>query len=152
MARKQVAVELEQGRDARRKSEESCKVNIKDLAKLTRAIGIVLTGLDVPFVPMLLDSLLKEVRRLPEVISEQELSIARRAVHRVLAMFESHYQGLDRTTLSGGWAPSISDTQCDKLKEDCATFARNMPDAALKDPGLLPGDAPKDPESFRPSS
>jgi hypothetical protein len=110
MAREQVAIELEQGRDARCESEESRKVNIKDLAKLTRAIGIVMIGLDVPFAPMLLDRLLKEVRRLPEVIRERELSTARRAVHQVLAMFESHYQGLDRTTLSGGWAPSISDT------------------------------------------
>jgi hypothetical protein len=152
MAREQVAVELEQGRDARCESEESRKVNVKDLAKLTRAIGIVMIGLYVPFAPMLLDRLLKEVRRLPEVIRERELSTARRAVHRVLAMFESHYQGLDCTTLSGGWAPSISDTQCDKLEEDCTAFARDMPATALKDPDLRPGDAPKDPESFRPSS
>jgi hypothetical protein len=40
---------------------------------------------------------------------------ARRVVHRVLAMFESHYQGLDRMALSGGWTLGISDDQCDKL-------------------------------------
>jgi hypothetical protein len=55
-------------------------------------------------------------------------------------MFESHYQGLDRTTLSGGLAPGISDDQCDELEEDCAVFAHDMADAALKDLELLPQD------------
>jgi hypothetical protein len=31
-------------------------------------------------------------------------------------MIESHYQGLDRTMLSGGWAPGIPDDQCDELE------------------------------------
>jgi hypothetical protein len=53
-------------------------------------------------------------------------------------MIESHYQGLDRMALSGGWAPGISDDQCDELEVDCAAFAREMADAALKDLGLLP--------------
>jgi hypothetical protein len=30
-------------------------------------------------------------------------------------MFELHYQGLARMALSGGWAPGISDEQCDEL-------------------------------------
>jgi hypothetical protein len=34
--------------------------------------------------------------------------------------------------LSGGWALGISDTQCDELERDCASFARDMADAALK--------------------
>jgi hypothetical protein len=62
-------------------------------------------------------------------------------------MFESHYQGLDHTTLSGGWAPGISDDQCDKLEEGCAAFARDMADATLKDLELLPRDESEDPES-----
>jgi hypothetical protein len=53
-------------------------------------------------------------------------------------MFESHYQGLDRMALSGGWAPGISDVQCDELEEDYASFARDMADTALKDMELLP--------------
>jgi hypothetical protein len=44
-------------------------------------------------------------------------------------MIESHYQGLDRMTLSGGWAPGVSDDQCDELEVDCTTFAREMADA-----------------------
>jgi hypothetical protein len=40
--------------------------------------------------------------------------------------------------LSGGWAPGISDDQCNELEEDCAAFARDMADAALKDMKLLP--------------
>jgi hypothetical protein len=55
-------------------------------------------------------------------------------------MFESHYQGLDRMALSGGWAPGISDDQCDELELDCTTFARDMADAALKDLELLSQD------------
>jgi hypothetical protein len=73
-------------------------------------------------------------------------------VHRVLAMFKLHYQGLDRTTLNGGWAPGISDDQCDELDEDCTTFARDMADAALKDLEVLPRDESKDPEVSRPSN
>jgi hypothetical protein len=61
-------------------------------------------------------------------------------VHWILTMIESHYQGLDRMALSGGWAPGISDDQCDKLEVDCATFAREMADATLKDLELLPQD------------
>jgi hypothetical protein len=53
-------------------------------------------------------------------------------------MFESHYQGLDRMALSGGWALGISDDQCDELEEYSASFAHNMGDAALKDLELLP--------------
>jgi hypothetical protein len=55
-------------------------------------------------------------------------------------MIESHYQGLDRTALSGGWAPGIFDDQCDELEADCAAFAREMADTALKDLELLPQD------------
>jgi hypothetical protein len=39
--------------------------------------------------------------------------------------------------LSGGWAPGISDDQCDELEVDCAAFAREMVDASLKDLELL---------------
>jgi hypothetical protein len=67
-------------------------------------------------------------------------------------MFESHYQGLDRMALSGGWAPDISDTQCDELEEDCASFAHDMADTVLKDLELLPQDASEDPEAPEPSS
>jgi hypothetical protein len=86
------------------------KANIEDLAKLAGVVGAVLTGLGVPSGPMLPDRLVEEVGRLPGVIKELELSTAQRAVHRVLAMYESHYQGLDRMALIGGWAPGISDT------------------------------------------
>jgi hypothetical protein len=53
--------------------------------------------------------------------------------------------------LSGGWAPGISDAQCDELEEDCSSFARDMADATLKDLELLPQDAPEDPEAPEPS-
>jgi hypothetical protein len=45
--------------------------------------------------------------------------------------------------LSGGWAPGASDEQCDELEEDCAAFAREMADAALKDLELLPQEEPE---------
>jgi hypothetical protein len=74
MAQEQVAIELGQTRNTRHGSEESLKVNIQDLAKLVSAIGVVMTGISVPFGPMLPDRLLEEVGRLPEVIRERELS------------------------------------------------------------------------------
>jgi hypothetical protein len=55
-------------------------------------------------------------------------------------MIESHYQRLDCTTLSGSWAPGISDDQCNELEADCVAFAREMADATLKDLELLPQD------------
>jgi hypothetical protein len=59
---------------------------------------------------------------------------------------------LDRMALSGGWAPGISDDQCDELEVDCATFAREMSDAALKDLELLPPDELEAPGVPRTSS
>jgi hypothetical protein len=96
--------------------------------------------LGVSLGPRTPETLIEEVGRLPGVVQELELSTARRAVHRVLAMFESHYQGLDHTALSGSWALGISDDQCDELEEDYVAFSRDMADAALKDLELLPQD------------
>jgi hypothetical protein len=132
MAREQDAVVLNQARNTQRESEEARRVNIEDLAKLGRAISTVMTGLGMSLGPVLPDTLVEQVGCLPNVFRELELSTARRAVHRVLSMFESHYQGLDRMALSGGWALGISDTQCDELERDSASFARDMADAALK--------------------
>jgi hypothetical protein len=87
------AVALNQTRNAQRESEEARRVNIEDLAKLGRAISTVMAGLGVSLGPVLPETLVEEVGRLPNVIRELELSTARRAVHRVLPMFESHYQG-----------------------------------------------------------
>jgi hypothetical protein len=93
MAREQDAVVLNQARNTQRESEEARRVNIEDLAKLRRAISTVMTGLGMSLGPVLPDTLVEQVGRLPNVFRELELSTARRAVHRVLTMFESHYQG-----------------------------------------------------------
>jgi hypothetical protein len=77
-----------------------------DLAKLGWAVSTIMAGLGVPLGSVLPETLVAEVGRLPNVVRELELATARRVVHRVLAMFELHYQGLDRMALSGGWAPS----------------------------------------------
>jgi hypothetical protein len=50
-----------------------------------------MAGLSVSLGPMTPKTLIEEVGRLPGVVRELELSTARRAVHRVLAKFESHY-------------------------------------------------------------
>jgi hypothetical protein len=97
-----------------------------------------MAALDVSLGPRTPKTLIEEVGCLPGMVRELELSTARRAVHRILSMIESHYQGLDRMTLSDGWAPVISDDQCDELEVDCAAFAREMADTALKDLELLP--------------
>jgi hypothetical protein len=131
-------------RDARCKSEAISEKAIRDIAKLGRAMSSAMAGLGMSLGPRMPETLIEEVGLLRGVVRELELSTARRAVHRVLAMFESHYQGLDHTALSGGWAPGISDDQCDMLEQDCAAFAHDMADTALKDLELLPQDEPED--------
>jgi hypothetical protein len=141
---------LNQAPDAQCKSKAISQKVISDIAKLGRVTAMV--GLGVTLGPMMPETLIGEVRRLPGVVRDLELSTARQEVHRVLAMFESHYQGLNRMALSGVWALGISNEQCDELEEDCAPFARDMTDAALKDLELLPQDASEDPEAPGPSS
>jgi hypothetical protein len=97
-----------------------------------------MAALGVPLGPRTPETLIEDVGRLSGVVQNLELSTARCAVHRVLAMIESHYQGLDRMVLSGGCAPGVSDDQCNELETDCAAFAREMADVALKDLELLP--------------
>jgi hypothetical protein len=58
--------------------------------------------LGVSFGPRTPKTLVEEVGRLHGMARELELSTARRAIHQTLAMIKSHYQGLDRTELSGG--------------------------------------------------
>jgi hypothetical protein len=152
MAREEDAVALNLARDAQCESETARQKNIEDLAKLEQAIGTAMAGLGMSLGPVMPETLVDEVGRLPDVVRELELATALRTVHRVLAMFESHYQGLDRMMLSGGWAPGISDAQCDELKEDCASFTRDMVVTALKDLELLPQDALEDSKAPGPSS
>jgi hypothetical protein len=85
------------------------------MATLGKAISTTMTGLNVSLRLVMPEMLVKEVAHLPDVVWELELATARRAVHRVLTMFESHYQGLDRMVLSGGWAPGISDAVTPKI-------------------------------------
>jgi hypothetical protein len=85
-----------------------------------------MAALGVSLGPRTPEALVEEVGRLPGVVRELELSTTHHAIHRVLAMIESHYQGLDRTMLSGGWAPGVLDAQCGELEVDCATFAHEM--------------------------
>jgi hypothetical protein len=131
---------LSQARDAWCKSEAISEKAIGDIAKLDRVMSSAMDALGVLPDPQTPKTLIEEVGHLPGVVRELELSTARRVVHRVITMFESHYQGLDRTTLSGAWAPGASDDQCDELEEDCVAFAHEMADAALKDLELLPQD------------
>jgi hypothetical protein len=111
-----------------------------------------MAGLGVTLGPMTPETLIEEVRRLPGVVRELELTTAWQAVHRALAMFESHYQGLDRMALSGGWVPGIFNDQCDELETDCTTIAREMADAVLKDLELLPQDESEAPGVSGPPS
>jgi predicted unusual protein kinase regulating ubiquinone biosynthesis (AarF/ABC1/UbiB family) len=145
-SREQDTTALSQTRDALRKSEAISEKAIGDVAKHGRTLSSAMVALGVSFGPRTPKMLIKEVGRLPGMVRELELSTARRAVHRILAMIESHYQGLGRTTLSSGWALGIPDDQCDELEQDCAAFAREMADTALKDLELLPQDEPEAPE------
>jgi hypothetical protein len=144
-SREQDAVALGTARDARHKAEVISEKDIGDIAKLRRAMSSDMAALGVPLGPRTPKTLIEEVGRLPGVVRELKLSTAHRTVHQVITMFESHYQGLDRMVLSGGWAPGASDEQCDELEEDCASFAREMANTTLKDLELLPQDESKAP-------
>jgi hypothetical protein len=102
--------------------------------------------LGVSFGPRTPEMLIEEVVRLPSMVRELELSTAHCVVHQILAMIESQYQGLNCTTLSGSWAPGITDDYCNELEQDCATFTCETADATLKDLELLPQDEPEAPE------
>jgi hypothetical protein len=143
---------LSQARDARRKSEAISEKAIGDIAKLGRVMSSSMAALGVSLGPQTPETLIEEVGRLPDMVRELELSTAHRAVHRVLAMIESDYQGLERMALSSGWPPGISDDQCDELEVDCAAFAREMADDALKDLELLPQNESEAPEVPGPSN
>jgi hypothetical protein len=65
-----------------------------------------MAGLGVSLGPMMPETLTEVVGCLPSVVREHELLTARRAVHQVLAMFESHYQGLDCMALSATGPPT----------------------------------------------
>jgi hypothetical protein len=105
VSREQDVAALSQALDAQRKSKAISQKAIGDKAKLGRAMSSAMAVLGVSLRPMTRETLIEEVRCLPGMVRELELSTAHRAVHRVLTMFESHYQGLDRMALSGGWAP-----------------------------------------------
>jgi hypothetical protein len=152
VSREQDAATLSQARDAQRKSEAISEKAIGDIAKLGGVMSSAMAGLGMSLGPRTPETLIEEVGCLPGVVRELALSTARRAVHWVLTMFESHYQGLDRTALSGGWAPGISNNQCDELEEDCAAFARDMADTALKDLEFLPRQESEDPKVPGPSN
>jgi hypothetical protein len=81
MAREQDAVALNQARDAQRESETARQKNIDDLAKIGRAISTAMTGLGVSLGPVMPETLVDEVGRLPDVVRELELATARRTVH-----------------------------------------------------------------------
>jgi hypothetical protein len=151
-SREQDASALNQAREARRKSDAIAEKAIEDIAKIGRVMSSAMAALGVSLGPRTPETLIEEVGHLPGVVRELELSTARRAVHRVLAMIESHYQGLDRTTLSGGWATGISDDQCDKLEADFIAFARKMAEATLKHLELLPQDESEAPRVPKPPS
>jgi hypothetical protein len=63
---------------------------VGDITKLGRAMSSAMVALGVSLGPQMPETLIEEVGRLPGVVRELELSTARRAVHRVLAMIESH--------------------------------------------------------------
>jgi hypothetical protein len=64
---------------------------IGDIAKLGRAMSSAMAALSVLLGPRKPKTLIEEVGCLPGVVRELELSTARCALHRVLAMIESHY-------------------------------------------------------------
>jgi hypothetical protein len=117
-SREQDAAALSQTRDALCKSEAISKKAIGDVTKLGRTLSSAMAVLGVSLGTRTPETLIEEVGRLPSMVRELELSTARRAVHRILVVIESHYQGLNRTALSGGWAqasPMTSATSWNRI-------------------------------------
>jgi hypothetical protein len=85
-----------------------------------------MAGLGVSIGMVMPEMLVGEAGRLPDVDRELELATAQRVVHRVLAMFESHYQRLNRMALSGCWAPGSPSLLmvkiCIKLRLDSQAY------------------------------
>jgi hypothetical protein len=81
MAREKDVAALNQARDTQRKSEAITHKAIGDMAKLGRAVSMAMAGLGVSLKPMTLEMLIEEVKCLPGVVQELELTTARRAVH-----------------------------------------------------------------------
>jgi uncharacterized membrane protein len=69
-------------------------------------MSTAMAGLGVSLGPVTPETLIEEVGCLLGVVRELELTTARQVVHQVLAMFESHYQELDRTTQRGTAPPA----------------------------------------------
>jgi hypothetical protein len=90
-SREQDAVALNQACEAPRKSKAIAKKAIGDVAKLRRSLSSAMVVLGVLFGLRTPETLIKEVGHLPGVVRELELSMARRAVHRILTMIDSHY-------------------------------------------------------------
>jgi hypothetical protein len=105
-SREQDAAALNQAHEARLKSEAIAEKAIGDITKLGRSLSSAMVTLGVLLGLRMPEAFIEEVGCLPDMVRELELSTTRRTVHRVLAMIESHYQGLDRTVLSGGWTPA----------------------------------------------
>jgi hypothetical protein len=89
----QDAAALSQACEAWRKSEAIAEKTIGDIAKLGRAMSVAMVALGVSLGPRMPETLIEEVGCLPGVVREHELSTARRAVHRVLAMIECTTKG-----------------------------------------------------------
>jgi ATP-dependent Lon protease len=101
-SREQDATALSQACDALHKSEAISEKAIGDVTKLGRTLSSVMVALGVSFGLRTPETLIEEVGHLSSVVRELELLTTRRAVHQILTMIESHYQGLDRIALSGG--------------------------------------------------
>jgi hypothetical protein len=67
--------------------------DVLDRAKFGRFVGGSLSNISVAVGTDHPGALMEQIRRLPCEVKERELSTARKVVHRVLTMFDSHYPG-----------------------------------------------------------
>ena len=81
-------------------------------------------------------TLVERVGSVSEGVREQSLELACSVVHKVVAMFLSHYPKMERGPLSGGWAPGYEDQEYVDIETESAAFADSVADAAMKDLGL----------------
>lgn len=85
-------------------------------------------------------SLVERIAMVDKVAHKRGMAMARQLVHRVAAMFLSHYPDIDREILVGGWALAYEIHRYPEISAGCVEFTRRVADSASEDQGWLDGE------------
>jgi hypothetical protein len=100
---------------------------------LTQAVVELLEGIGVDEG----SSLVEHLEMVGGVAHRRGMAMARQLVHRVVAMFLSHYPDLECELIKVGWAPGYEDHCYPKILAGCVELAGRVADSAVEDLGWL---------------